>query len=744
MKKILNVCILLFLLCLTILTMTSCKKKVDWSFTKKDASKFVELSAVLSINEDDTLTMNVSYDEPIFNEKLDKTTILLFDISGFEDVDNYIKYDDVKDMLIEPTSINYNGPSDSMSLTFNGNSEDEYGIIIHKSALTLDTFAAGFTKSLVKASSEIITEYEEQIIKKKGTWDDANKTIQIGSCITQVVLGVMTDNPVAFAGGLFGIVQTLGPSFFGKQATIASVSKQLEVVDQKIDFLTAQIDTNQKQILDEFVRTQAMIDEVKVNLYNQNITAYQTDYIKPLDDYIFIYKDSVEQALKAFVNSSKSVDVYYKTESNKKTLLYKTENDISGAETFTYTIDNFPNAKEFLTKNKDIIGDGFAVALEKDIKAALNGKTLPSGVSIDDVTDDVYRTIADNINFEVLSRKNETLHRDVLQYISNFIAYARALAGINVESVITSYISRLEYIYNFTYETKSLVRDLLASLKLKLNYYVCIAQSACIAQKINSTKEISDAYDAACNYIEAQYNYQNSRPDNYSFAIKSNIKCSLYSASCEVSFTNLGNSPVFHSSFILKNNLTYDLNSVKGDIVNVGSLSFVDYSSLRAIVTRYNLLKSSGSIKNMIFINYLNSVNIVSSKDMQTLNSLLNSGRTLNGKGKILTSYAIRDLNNNDSFKMTCTACGNTDGYYFRVGQSFNYRYTDSNAEAEYWSGKIAYGDIVDGETGVLDSNKKVSAYAKYSESHWYWSDDEHWGFVDDIFGNFLYILTKN
>ncbi len=46
-------------------------------------------------------------------------------------------------------------------------------------------------------------------------------------------------------------------------------------------------------------------------------------------------------------------------------------------------------------------------------------------------------------------------------------------------------------------------------------------------------------------------------------------------------------------------------------------------------------------------------------------------------------------------------------GGLFGIVQTSNYRYADYNAEAEYWSGKIAYGDIVDGETGTPDSNKK-------------------------------------
>lgn len=92
---------------------------------------------------------------------------------------------------------------------------------------------------------------------------------------------------------------------------------------------------------------------------------------------------------------------------------------------------------------------------------------------------------------------------------------------------------------------------------------------------------------------------------------------------------------------------------------------------------------------------------------------------------------------------MHCQCYGNPDGSYFRVGHEYHYRFDNGNIEAQYWSGKIAVGDLLDSSTGLLESDKKISAYAKYSESHMLWIDDEHWGFIDDIFGLFCFIITK-
>ena len=746
MKKVIKIFTIILLLSLTIFTTVSCKKKnndtgLNWSFSKKDASKFVELDANIVQEEDGTLVLNATYNNAIFTGKLDNTTVLLYNFNKLNDIKDYIKYEDIKSALVNYDSIVVNDSKDKITIKFSGNEEDEYGIIIHKDSLSIDTFASAFAHKEPKFNVNVVTEYEESIIKKKGTWDDANKMLQMANYISQMVLGFMSDSPTAFAAGAFGIAQTLGVSFFGKQATIASVSKQLEVVDHKLDLLTAQIDSNQKQIIDEFVRTQAMIDEVKVNQYNQNITAYQTDYVKPLDDYIFIYKDTVEQALKSYVNEAKSISVFYAN--NYKDLLFKSENDITSAESFTYSIENFSNAKMFLDNNKGIVGEGFAQAITKDIKQSLEGKPLPGNKKIDDVADDVYKTLMDEVNQVVLTKEDENLHKDILQFISNFISYAKALAGVNFESVINSYISRLEYIYNYTSETKPLVRDLLASIKLKLDYYVCVAQTACIAQKINYTAEIAEAYNLASTYISSVYDAQMERSNNYAFALKCNTNGGLYDAICEVSFTNLGNNPNFHSSFLLKKVTSYDGAKIDGTNVDVNAISMVDYSQMRAIITRYQLLKAIGETKSENIIKYLNSVGVIPNSDIETLYNLFNGGRTVESTGRILTSYGIKDLVNTDNIRFTCTCYGNGDGYYFLVNQSYKYRYTDSNIEADYWSGRMAYGDIIDGKNGSLVDDKLVSAYARYSESHWYWIDDEHWGFIDNIFGNFFYILTK-
>ena len=295
--------------------------------------------------------------------------------------------------------------------------------------------------------------------------------------------------------------------------------------------------------------------------------------------------------------------------------------------------------------------------------------------------------------------------------------------------------------YNFSYETKPIIRDILVSIKLNLDRYLCIAQTACIAQKINMRNQIGEAYMTACDYIANKYDVQMTYSDKYCYPVKNTVSGDLYLAKCEATFSNIGNNPNFNGKFILMNNITYDGYEIKGTDVNVNQINFLDYSSIRAINTRYKILKTTGVTKQNTLIHYLASNGIVTNDAINTAYKCFDSGRSVNRYGRILTSYQIRDLNDSDNIKFTCYRYGNAYGYYFNRGQEYKYRYTDSNVEAKYWSGKLAYGDIVSCETGELDSSKVVSAYARYSESHWYWSDDEHWSFVNDVFGETFFIL---
>ena len=733
----------LFMFTLTTTALASCGANSNWNYSKAEMAKCIELNTNIEEKEDGKLNVKINNKDSLFKNNLSASSMLLYNSSEVES-ESYRQYKDVQNHLIKPENIQIN--QDYLTFDFNGDINNNYEIIIHKDGVMKNNYAMGYIKKSLYSKGDIIqTDFEETIIKSKGSWSDAQKGINVASGIAQVIFGIYTANPVAVSGGTFGACSALGSIFLGnKGATLDSVSKQLTLIDSKIDALNDQIDKNQKQIIDEFVKTQAMIDEVKINQYNQNIQAYQTDYVKPIDDFLLVYKDMLEQEFRKYINDTHSVKVYYgKDSSNKKIVLFESEDGITNANSYEYTITDYKNAKAYLDSNKGLVGNGYPEALCKDIKEAVKNDTLPEGRDLDTLVNDIYATIANDVNQSVLTKEDSNLHAKILQFASNYVSYAKAIAGINFESVINSYISRLEYIYNFSIETKDLIKGLLANLKIKLDSYLCIAQTACFAQKINYIKEIANAYTTAADYIKSRYDAEMERPDNYSYALKCKVNGDLYQVIAEVSFTNLGNTPTFHGSFVIKNKIAFDGSNISGNKVDVNSLKMVDYKGMRSITTRYNLLKSANLTKSATLIKYLNNVGIVSNESFQLLNRLCNSGRYDEFYGRILTSFAIRDLNDSDSIPLRCQCYGNAKSEFFYIGQYTKYRYDDGTVEREYWSGKMAYGDVLSSETGNILSNKRLATYAKYSESHKLWFNDEHWGFIDEIFGNFYYIFTK-
>ncbi len=745
MKKIGKYILIFLVMAFMTIGVTSCKKS-KWTFSKSEAARFYELSANLK-ETNQGLELVVTSEEAVFDSKIKKSNVILFDFSALDQssLSGYLEYSDIKNEMVSIDSIDVSS-SKEVILSFEGEAADTYGVLIHKDATALDTHAYAFANILDKSSDDkIITEYEEQMIKSHGSWSDVKAGIDCASYISQIVLGGLTDSPVSFAGGIFGLFTTIGGKAMGSSTSLDDVVQKLTLIDGKLDAISEQIDANQKQIIDEFVRTDAMIDEVKVIEYNQNIQAYQTNYVKPIVDYLLVYKDSTEQAFKNYVKmDSQSFVMYYgERDDDSNALLFETEDNVDNATSYEINVDDFSNSLSYLKNHKDIVGEDFYEYLSKDLANAISSNDYPKGKSNEELTQDMYETIANNISYEVLALDDAALHKEVLQLLSNFTAFANAIAGVSFESVLSSYISRLQCIYNFSYEIKEQVRNLLASIKLNLDSYMCIAQNACFAQKINYSKEIYDAYIGACEMISNTYDKVMSVDDNYSYVVGANITGGLYNAKASVWYTNLGNNCDFHATFDITKIDSFDGSEIHGSSVNVNDISFVDYRNNKGILTRYNLLKSLGYSKSITYREYLKDNNILTRQMFDTLHSLFEGGRTVDYVGKIICSYGIRDLNDSDnSLSLECICYGNPNGYFFHTKYRYNYRYSDSDASSQYWSGKMAYGDIIDANTGKIESDNLISAYARYAESHRYWFDDEHWGFSDDYFGKYSFILN--
>ena len=107
------------------------------------------------------------------------------------------------------------------------------------------------------------------------------------------------------------------------------------------------------------------------------------------------------------------------------------------------------------------------------------------------------------------------------------------------------------------------------------------------------------------------------------------------------------------------------------------------------------------------------------------------------GNQEAVTSYnGITDLSSTN-FNVVCTSIG--VGNYFGYGRVYGYR---SEREKDCWSGKEASGTLFNLRTATPGANH-IDRMARYDESHWYWSTDEHWAFEEYLTGKQAYAIIK-
>ena len=124
-------------------------------------------------------------------------------------------------------------------------------------------------------------------------------------------------------------------------------------------------------------------------------------------------------------------------------------------------------------------------------------------------------------------------------------------------------------------------------LKISSYLYLCAAQNACIAQKINYVTEIANAYPTTADFIKTLYDAEMAMQDNYSYYIKNVFNSDFYQVKAEVSFTNLCNYPTFLLNFVLRKNIGFDGHIISGDVADINKIKMLDYARITAISTRY-------------------------------------------------------------------------------------------------------------------------------------------------------------
>lgn len=718
---------------LPILLLASCQDQEQnkWSYSKEDMSNFISVEAKLSKNTDGTSTFIYNTESKIFDSDLKKNDVIVFDIDKAvsaleESKKEYIDYSTLKTASVEVSDVITSSDMAGFEVTFASNDESTYGMLINSSATAFSQYIMVSEGKNDFDAKDPQAEFEDLYIKSGITWEDGGKFVyQLISGIGTIIVGAATENPGTISTGIFSLLGTLSESLLSGGPTMQNIMDQLKETDRKIDELSAKIDRNTQQLADEIVRAEAMVDQANLNTLNLAINDFATNCLAPINTFNRNLADEVGFYYRDYVKSPQTIDLCLNKNSDgewESTPL----GEITGTN-FSLYISSFDNALAHLSKHSNIVEEGFMDELGKDIENAINLKTdLPDGIEKDTLRDFVASMI-----YEQFSKQYFSANMDKAQQYRNYmIECAQRINGsAGMISILNTYSSRLQYMFNFAGEIKSSIRTISANILQFLDMNTARASEAALFAELSSS-ELESNFKTARESIQNFYKNITELPDTYSFTSSATLTGSWNSARYNLSYSNPGNKCTLDVKFNLQKMEMYGMSNITymdDDISKHYSLSSIQHAR---IATRWSLLRSSGMIDSESdYIHYLNDSKVISDAAMKAADTCFRWNHALiNECYRILTSDRNeRELTISDtSMWIYCVGQGNPSGDYFTVGNGYGYR---EKHDASSWYGRIYEGTFVYAATGGYAGTQRICMWARYAESHWYWANDEYWAF---------------
>ena len=725
---------LLLIAALPLSSLSSCSNgnATKWSYTKEEMSSFASLQANLESGGGDQLVFSSDSNIPLFKQTLSSDALLVYDIDKAaklmeEKGKEYADYSVLKEASLPVSNVSTPEEKDGFSVTFSSSDSSSYGMLIHPSyTLSGNYIMVSPYENDAELASDPQAEFEETYARTPFSWSDGGKFAwQLLSNIGTMLVGKAAGNPVAIASGIIGIISSLGESLSGG-ASIETVMNQLKETDRKIDELSQKIEKNTQQLSDEIVRAETLVDQTNLNTLNLAINDFATSCLAKIDEYNRNLADEVASYYRDLVKSSKTVKlVLTKNEEGEYSSASLTELGDSPEYNFTLTISEFPNAKAHLSKNSGIVEEGFVDEMGKDIDSAIaSSSDVPEGLSKESLRSFVLAMIYEEFMQSYFS-SNKTKAQE---YNNLVIDLSKRISGSSgMISILNTYLSRLQCMYNFGSEIKPLARTISANLLETLDMNAARAASSRYFAK-DSAKDLETYYKAARTAINDFYKNVSETPDAYSFTTSSSLSGGFYQTFYEPSYDNLGNHCTLTVEFaaekvtMKRGSLTY----IPTEMSKHHSISVAEHSRIAA---RWKLLRASGNVDaNLDYIHYLNSASLIDKESLDAYSSLASLYKLSPSCYRILTGDRNeRELNSSDSdTALICQKKGNPHGDYFQLDKTYAYSKTHTDS---YWYGKTYEGSFVDASTGSSIGTQKIATWARYAEAHWYWTQDEFWAF---------------
>lgn len=752
--------LLLSLSSLMSIPLISCSNEEEdgWGIKKLDYQNIIQFENQVT-RSNGKIKFKIDNEYGPFKNELKSEDIIVFDVSKIKDEDqnSYYSYKEYKACEINKEEFTALEEGRGFEVTFDGDIDSLYGVIINKEAMLQGDFAISSMDKSIRVASRLNSDEGEWIdayieSRPEEHTDYSMQFIEIGVYVAALVFSCMTGNVVSACTSVYGILSLLDNTFKPEEPGIQDVLNRLDEIDAKLDEINEEIKRNQAELVNEQIYTEALIDRLAAEEYQRDITAYVTDYVNPVESIERKYSQYTGTCYKNLVKAEPGYVELHFTRNEKNKLVQLSQSEVgydSAALVIRVPMDSYGNAKKFVIDHNDVVVEGFTKELDKDIDATIAnhlGKELPTG----EINAEQYRQY---INSAILDEFEKNKHsgeqgseafNDASDMLDKAINFCKRISGVSTgQSILASFIGRIKYMYNFAAEAKQDIINIIANIKSQTEKISSMAETACRYAKINS-QELTNEFNKAIDVIQAYYDSIKKMADTHSFITNTTINSQFMYAKYTADFRNEGENPEFKKEFVTEqvDSFNWNMNIIHKTPIKLAEKVLVTRLDAARIYKRYQILLNSGFTDKTDYLDYLVSAGGIHKNNYETQQALLRAKWIGEDTYRILTDYeGITNVSKSDNITFTCTKRGNSEGGdYFTVGGKYKYQCDHGD---EYWRGEKASGRFIDAHSGTELANHLISAYARYSKAKWWMIDNEHWAFSSNPAGAYFYIMYQ-
>ena len=537
-------------------------------------------------------------------------------------------------------------------------------------------------------------------------------------------------------GGLLGSLASLCSTWLKDSSlfhdpTIADVLAKLDKMDKKLDDLSAKIDALGDLIVQSSTAELMGIDKILYNQYRSSWDTFNTNYVEPMDNMIRNYLTNVHNTLLDVATSNEDFNIRIVWANDENNNLIVTLEDphnpgyaMDGAEieefhTLTIPASYFEPARQAYNQSR-VYPNDFAVVLTGCFNSYLADNPVEGLTG-----DEIYYSYFSRASKDVVTREQ------AMEFYNLFVNYTAGLSGKSTgRSKLMEFYNMMDCYYNFESEEEERSHNIRANVAFNLVKYTQVAHNfAKYSGAAIDFEELADNYQAVHDYIQTDPHIHTNlgTGEQYCFVSATKIHCDLIFSNFHLGFNGTTS---FHADFKFHYGSTAQVT-----FNNTGILSEVE---LNCVFRRFMHLQESGECSFRNFSEYLKDRKLFAywDEDAYSNHVSTNRGTALPSRESqgmaVLVNYGSVSSLSESNFKMVVSAKG--DGSYANYSDTYTYGQATKSGlsgDKDYWSGAEMSGKLIYLNT-MAECSKYIDRYARYDESHCYWTHDEHWAF--DVF----------